>query len=86
MSGHDKNRVSSVREEDPIPKGVRGHKRQALKRSIKSRHMFMIALAGVIGTGLFLGTGDVINRAGRRDDRRVCCRWFPPVADHVVSG
>lgn len=64
MSGHDKNRVSSVREEDPIPKGVRGHKRQALKRSIKSRHMFMIALAGVIGTGLFLGTGDVINRAG----------------------
>lgn len=64
MSGHDKNRVSIAREEDPIPKGVRGHKRQALKRSIKSRHMFMIALAGVIGTGLFLGTGDVINRAG----------------------
>lgn len=35
-----------------------------LKRAIKSRHLFMITLAGVIGTGLFLGTGDVISQAG----------------------
>lgn len=36
----------------------------ALKRVMKSRHLFMIALAGVIGTGLFLGTGDVISHVG----------------------
>lgn len=35
-----------------------------LKRVIKSRHLFMITLAGVIGTGLFLGLGQVIKQAG----------------------
>ncbi|MDJ0362400.1 amino acid permease [Rhodococcus sp. H29-C3] len=35
-----------------------------LKRVMKSRHLFMITLAGVIGTGLFLGTGQVIGQAG----------------------
>ena len=28
-----------------------------LKRTMKSRHLFMIALGGVIGTGLFNGSG-----------------------------
>ncbi|MEI2472089.1 hypothetical protein V8V75_21375, partial [Peribacillus frigoritolerans] len=28
-----------------------------LKRSMKSRHLFMISLGGVIGTGLFLSSG-----------------------------
>ena len=27
-----------------------------LKRTMKSRHLFMIALGGVIGTGLFMGS------------------------------
>ncbi|MDG3011026.1 amino acid permease [Rhodococcus sp. D2-41] len=31
---------------------------------MSSRHLFMITLAGVIGTGLFLGTGQVIGQAG----------------------
>ncbi|MDF9762034.1 histidine permease [Peribacillus simplex] len=35
-----------------------------LKRSMKSRHLFMISLGGVIGTGLFLSTGNTINQAG----------------------
>ncbi|WP_305094021.1 amino acid permease [Prescottella sp. R16] len=35
-----------------------------LKRVMTSRHLFMITLAGVIGTGLFLGTGQVIGQAG----------------------
>ncbi|MGB3697900.1 MAG: amino acid permease [Gordonia sp. (in: high G+C Gram-positive bacteria)] len=39
-----------------------GH--NSLKRAMKSRHLFMITLAGVIGTGLFLGTGSVIGQAG----------------------
>lgn len=37
---------------------------EELKRVMKSRHLFMITLAGVIGTGLFLGTGQVIGDVG----------------------
>lgn len=35
-----------------------------LKRSMKSRHLFMIALGGVIGTGFFLSSGYTIGQAG----------------------
>lgn len=35
-----------------------------LKRSMSSRHLFMISLGGVIGTGLFLGSGYTISQAG----------------------
>lgn len=35
-----------------------------LKRTIKSRHMFMISLGGVIGTGFFLSTGNIMHEAG----------------------
>lgn len=35
-----------------------------LKRSMKSRHLFMLSLGGVIGTGLFMGAGYTINSAG----------------------
>lgn len=37
---------------------------QELKRSMSSRHLFMISLGGVIGTGLFLGSGYTISQAG----------------------
>jgi arginine/ornithine permease len=35
-----------------------------LKRTMKSRHVFMISLGGIIGTGLFLGSGYTISQAG----------------------
>ncbi|MFF2754034.1 amino acid permease [Psychrobacillus sp. NPDC058041] len=35
-----------------------------LKREMKSRHLFMISLGGVIGTGLFIGSGYAIGEAG----------------------
>ncbi|MDR5001008.1 MULTISPECIES: amino acid permease [Brevibacillus] len=35
-----------------------------LKRSMNSRHLFMISLGGVIGTGLFLGSGYTLSQAG----------------------
>ncbi|MBG9940692.1 amino acid permease [Brevibacillus formosus] len=35
-----------------------------LKRTMNSRHLFMISLGGVIGTGLFLGSGYTISQAG----------------------
>lgn len=35
-----------------------------LNRSMKSRHLMMLSLGGVIGTGLFLNVGYTINQAG----------------------
>lgn len=40
------------------------NKNNELKRTMKSRHLFMIALGGVIGTGLFNGSGFIISQAG----------------------
>ena len=37
---------------------------QKLQRSLKSRHVTMIAIGGAIGTGLFLGSGRAIQQAG----------------------
>lgn len=40
------------------PKGIQ------LTRALKSRHIFMLSLGGVIGTGLFMGSGVTINQGG----------------------
>ncbi|HEX2181181.1 MAG TPA: amino acid permease [Rubrobacteraceae bacterium] len=41
-------------------RGGEGHLQPGLKR----RHMTMIALGGIIGAGLFVGTGPILNQAG----------------------
>ncbi|EJU03053.1 hypothetical protein DACRYDRAFT_50562 [Dacryopinax primogenitus] len=38
--------------------------KKELKRGLEQRHIQMIALAGTIGTGLFLGSGKAISRGG----------------------
>ncbi|KAI5296671.1 hypothetical protein KEM52_002078 [Ascosphaera acerosa] len=38
--------------------------KEEIKRDLSARHINMIALAGMIGTGLFLGSGESIARAG----------------------
>jgi len=35
-----------------------------LNRTLKGRHLTMIAIGGSIGTGLFLATGYTVNRGG----------------------
>jgi len=38
--------------------------KSGLKRDMKSRHLMMISIGGTIGTGLFMGSGQVISQAG----------------------
>lgn len=38
--------------------------RRGLQRSLKARHMNMIAIGGAIGTGLFVAGGETISTAG----------------------
>ncbi|MEH7098322.1 amino acid permease [Neobacillus vireti] len=44
--------------------GDQGVQKEQLNRSMKRRHLFMLSLGGVIGTGLFLNAGYTINQAG----------------------
>ncbi|KAI7949787.1 hypothetical protein MJO28_008617 [Puccinia striiformis f. sp. tritici] len=37
---------------------------EGLKRGMESRHIQMISIGGVIGTGLFLGTASALHNAG----------------------
>ena len=37
---------------------------QQLRRSLKARHLNMIAIGGAIGTGLFVAGGETVNTAG----------------------
>lgn len=41
-----------------------GSAEKALKKSLKERHMTMIALGGTIGTGLFVAGGETVSTAG----------------------
>lgn len=36
----------------------------SLKRAMGTRHLIMLSLGGAIGTGLFMGSGEVISQAG----------------------
>ena len=40
------------------------HSTGHIKRTLKTRHLSMIALGGTIGTGLFITSGSAISTAG----------------------
>ncbi|HJQ29636.1 MAG TPA: amino acid permease [Rubrobacter sp.] len=42
----------------------RGRREDHLQPGLKRRHMTMIAIGGIIGAGLFVGTGPILNEAG----------------------
>lgn len=48
----------------PMEKEAEDAEPQELKRSLKTRHMNMIAIGGALGTGLFLASGASISTAG----------------------
>lgn len=52
-----------------------GKERLQLTRALASRHIFMLSLGGVIGTGLFMGSGVTITRAAR--PARCWPTWWP---------
>ena len=47
------------------------------KRTLSNAHIQLIALGGTIGTGLFLGVGDSIHRAGPSVILIYYCRYLP---------
>ena len=51
--------------------GEQGHLQPGLKR----RHMTMIALGGIIGAGLFVGTGTILNAAGSTTVHNYLSTW-----------
>lgn len=52
------NSKSTINMEGLVPE------KKGLNRGLKSRHMMMISIGGTIGTGLFLGAGQVVSEAG----------------------
>ena len=43
---------------------MNSHQQPELKKELKIRHITMISLGGIIGAGLFIGSGSLINTAG----------------------
>lgn len=50
--------------DDDIEKQVIASREPDLQRRLKSRHLQMIAIGGTIGTGLFIGSGGALAKAG----------------------
>lgn len=49
---------------DTDSESISGRPKESLKRQLKQRHIAMISIGGVIGTGLFVGTATGLRNAG----------------------
>ena len=61
---HNRARVGTAPQTDLRPEGTGDPAPTGLRHTLQSRHMQMIALGGVIGAGLFVGSGVVVKAAG----------------------
>ena len=59
---------------------------QKLQPGLKRRHMTMISLGGIIGAGLFVGTGPILNQAGPATVLTYLLTGVPPYPDHADAG
>ena len=65
--GHDGDKTETYVMSDPSGPAIHGSdydSRDSLHRGLKARHITMIAIGGAIGTGLIIGTGSALARAG----------------------
>ncbi|EXL45482.1 AAT family amino acid transporter [Fusarium oxysporum f. sp. radicis-lycopersici 26381] len=60
----EKNEGCHSETEHPLTQGELLHQHGELNRGLKSRHIQFIAIGGSIGTGLFLGIGSALTKAG----------------------
>lgn len=56
------------------------------QRKMTSRHLFMLSLGGVIGTGLFLSSGYTIAQAGPRCYPILSCGSYRCLLGHAFIG
>ncbi|QKX60740.1 uncharacterized protein TRUGW13939_07886 [Talaromyces rugulosus] len=61
VASYNNNGLSDVEKHGATPQSLPV---PALKRKLKSRHLQMIAIGGTIGTGLFIGSGGAVAKAG----------------------
>ncbi|OLY80800.1 Lysine-specific permease [Smittium mucronatum] len=64
MEMPDHNDYVVDKNEAGIEKKEKFHAQDNLNRTLKGRHMSMIAIGGTIGTGLFVASGGVLSKAG----------------------
>ena len=58
---------------DPTAQAQQNDEQGGLERKMETRHLTMISLGGVIGTGLFLSSGYTIHQAGEEILKWIYC-------------
>lgn len=60
----DVQELDGISDKESLTGGVFGHDKARLKKGLNQRHIQMLTLVGVFGTGLFLSSGGTLNKAG----------------------